>query len=338
MDRLEQRLLNDFQRGLPLVQRPFAEIGARLGMAETSVISMLGRLIAAGKISRVGATFVPGRVGAATLAAASVLPERLPDVARMVSACPEVNHNYEREHRLNLWFVVTGSDEHHVDAVVRQIEGVADCGRVLSLPMVEAYHADLGFDILGRTVADAASPRLRTPRKEASMPVVFSASEHALAAALQQGLPLVVRPYASLGHYAALSEPEVIAILARWVESRIINRIGVIVRHHELGFNANAMAVWDVPDAEVRSVGLSVAQARYVTLCYRRLRHLPEWPYNLFCMIHGTSRNEVSARIAELNGNHGLARYPQAVLFSCRRFKQCGARYLRSATKVAAGG
>ncbi|MBX9811708.1 MAG: Lrp/AsnC family transcriptional regulator [Burkholderiales bacterium] len=338
MDRLEQRLLNDFQRGLPLVPRPFAEIGARLGIPEMNVISMLRRFIMAGKVSRVGATFVPGRIGAATLATLSVPRERLPDVAGMVSACPEVNHNYEREHRFNLWFVVTGPDERHVETVVRRIGRIADCGRVLSLPTVEAYHADLGFDISGSTPADAGRTRLRIPREVAPPPVVFSASEHALAAALQKGLSLVARPYAELGRAAGLSEPAVIATLTAWLEHRIVNRLGVIVRHHELGFSANAMAVWDVPNVEVRSIGSSMAQAQYVTLCYRRLRHLPEWPYNLYCMIHGTSRDGVLARIAELNGKHGLDRFPHAVLFSRRRFKQSGARYLHSGLKVAANG
>lgn len=338
MDRFEQSLLNDFQRDFLLVPRPYAEIGARLGISETRVILILRQLTASGKVSRVGATFVPGRVGAATLAAVSVPQDRLQDVAGMVSACPEVNHNYERDHHFNLWFVVTGPDERHVDTAVRRIEQVADCGRVLTLPMVEAYHADLGFDIFGSVPAGAGLARRTTPREESQMPVVFSASERALAAALEEGLPLVSRPYAALGRSAGLSESSVIAILKGWLESRIVNRIGVIVRHHELGFNANVMAVWNVPDIEVRSIGSGIAQEEYVTLCYQRRRHLPEWSYNLFCMIHGASRGQVRVQVAELNRKHGLERYSHAVLFSRQRFKQRGARYLHTDMRAVAGG
>jgi hypothetical protein len=100
------------------------------------------------------------------------------------------------------------------------------------------------------------------------------------------------------------------------------------VRHHELGLEANAMCVWDVPDAEVSALGRRLAQEAAVTLCYRRRRILPDWPYNLFCMIHGSARDEVLAAREDLATRLGLDRHPHSVLFSCRRFKQTGARYL----------
>jgi len=103
--------------------------------------------------------------------------------------------------------------------------------------------------------------------------------------------------------------------------------VGVVLRHRELGYTANAMAVWDVPDAEVSAAGMRLARRPEVTLCYRRARRAPQWPYNLYCMIHGRSRMEVSAQLAALNGEEGLARTAQAVLFSRRAFKQRGARY-----------
>lgn len=326
MDRLEQCLLNDFQRDFPLVPRPFLNIGAQLGMTEAGVIAMLGQFTASGKVSRVGAAFVPGRIGAATLAALAVPEERLLEVAEMVSAHSEVNHNYQREHPFNLWFVVTGPDRHHVDGVVHEIGRMAGCGRVLLLPMVEPYHADLGFDISGGKPSGSRRRTCLRNRREAA-PLALSAPERALAAALQEGLPLVTHPYAELGRCAGLSEGAVISTLAHWLEKRIVNRLGVIVRHHELGFSANAMVVWDVPDIAVRAAGLRVAAEDCVTLCYRRLRCLPEWRYNLYCMIHGVSRDTVRAQIGELSARCGLEAYPREILFSRRRFKQCGARY-----------
>lgn len=335
MGALELRLLNDFQRGFPLTPRPFAAIAARLGVNESVVLAELGELVAGGKVSRVGAAFVPGRIGAATLAAMSVPRERLHQVAELVSAYPEVNHNYEREHHYNLWFVITGPDERHVETVVRGIERSARCGRVLSLPMVEPYHIDLGFDLGGagsETAPERQGHASRTTQDRNSnlqpSSFVLDPSEHALASALQEGLPLTSAPYAELAVRASMTEAAVIATLGRWLASRVVSRLGIIVRHHELGYTANAMVVWDVPDPEVRAAGRRAAAALCVTLCYCRLRQLPEWRYNLYCMIHGTDRDRVLGEIAALRANCDLLQYPFEVLFSRQRFKQRGARYL----------
>jgi DNA-binding Lrp family transcriptional regulator len=111
----------------------------------------------------------------------------------------------------------------------------------------------------------------------------------------------------------------------------VISRFGVIVRHHELGICANAMVVWDVPDARVREAGTILRALSCVTLCYRRPRRLPAWPYNLFCMIHGRKRAKVEALADEATAAAGLERCERAVLFSLRRFKQRGARYVPEA-------
>ncbi|RAU23407.1 AsnC family protein [Paramagnetospirillum kuznetsovii] len=151
----------------------------------------------------------------------------------------------------------------------------------------------------------------------------------ALVSTLADGLPLVDRPYLAVGHMVGMSEVEVIERIKAMREAGIIRRFGVIVRHHELGFRANAMAVWDIPDAEVAALGARLGDAPEVTLCYRRPRRLPDWPYNLFCMIHGRDRATVEASIRTLISRHGLDVHPHSVLFSIRRFKQTGARYGR---------
>jgi DNA-binding Lrp family transcriptional regulator len=120
----------------------------------------------------------------------------------------------------------------------------------------------------------------------------------------------------------------VLAQLRDWLAAGLLKRFGVVVRHHELGFTANAMAVWDVPDGDVTAVGRRLAAEPGVTLCYRRSRSLPDWPYNLFCMVHGQAREAVEERVAEIAATQGLAGVPHALLFSRRRFKQTGARYL----------
>jgi siroheme decarboxylase len=149
----------------------------------------------------------------------------------------------------------------------------------------------------------------------------------ALIEAVQGGLPLVSRPYAAIGRQVGLAERDVIRHLAALLEQGVIKRLGVIVRHQELGYDANAMVVWDVPDERVGEVGHWLGDQPFVTLCYRRPRRPPEWRYNLFTMIHGRDRDQVLVHVDELIRGCKLDRVEHRVLFSRRRFKQRGARY-----------
>jgi len=143
---LERHLLNDFQHGLPLVSRPFAEIAEKLGTTEEKVIETLQDLHTQGYVSRVGAVFRANTVGASTLAAMAVPAEQLESVAELVSSYREVNHNYQREHHFNLWFVATAEDETALHDVLQDIEQQSGLA-VLYLPMLEDYHIDLGFEL-----------------------------------------------------------------------------------------------------------------------------------------------------------------------------------------------
>ena len=148
-DALDRRLLDEFQRGFPLTERPFADIAEQLQTDEGDVIERLRRLKIAGAVSRVGAVVAPHTLGWSTLAALAVPTERLDAVSETVSGYPEVNHNYEREHRFNLWFVVTAEDESAVADVLDDI--ARRTGLVpLDLPLLEPFHLDLGFALQWR--------------------------------------------------------------------------------------------------------------------------------------------------------------------------------------------
>ena len=143
---LEQHLLNDFQRDLSLSATPFADMAKQLNVSEQEVLQAIQSLQDRGVISRVGPVFRPNRIGVSTLAAMSVPQDKLECVARIISAFPEVNHNYEREHEYNLWFVVTASSEEHLDIVLYEIEQHAEFP-LMSLPMLDDYFIDLGFQL-----------------------------------------------------------------------------------------------------------------------------------------------------------------------------------------------
>ena len=161
-------------------------------------------------------------------------------------------------------------------------------------------------------------------------PVVLAERDVDLIAEIQTGLPLTLNPYAEIGQRIGLSEAEVIERLQRLLRAGAIKRFGVVVRHHEIGYRANAMTVWNIPDEKVSELGECMGQFEFVTLCYRRPRRLPGWPYNLFTMVHGRDRDEVLSNIKQMAERCGLASIQYEVLFSKRRFKQRGAIYTTS--------
>ncbi|MBF0125188.1 MAG: AsnC family protein [Magnetococcales bacterium] len=148
-----------------------------------------------------------------------------------------------------------------------------------------------------------------------------------LVSAIQEGLPLLPRPYLAIGERMGWSEAEVIAGLQQLQQQGIIRRMGLIVRHHELGYRANAMVVWNIPDPLIVDTAQRLTQFDFISLCYQRRRCLPHWPFNLYCMIHGQARQQVLAQIDHMVQQCQLTHLPREVLFSQRRFKQRGAYY-----------
>ncbi len=155
----------------------------------------------------------------------------------------------------------------------------------------------------------------------------LTAADRRLLAALADGLPLVPRPYAEIGRRCGLDEATVLERLRAMIGGGVIRRFGLVLHHHALGYRANAMVVFDLPEERLREAAAVLSRLPYVTLCYRRPRRPPLWPYNLFCMIHGKERRRVLELVEEAAAAAGVADRPRAVLFSRRRFKQRGPRY-----------
>ena len=315
LDATDRRLLDDWQRDLPITPRPFAGLGRALGLTEAAVLRRLFRLRQAGAIARVGGTTRPNTAGASTLAAVAAPEQALDRVAAGIGATPGVNHCYLRENRWNIWFVATGPDRGHVDAALAGISRRTGL-RVLDLRLVRAFNVDLGFALDGTRPLPA--PRRADPR-------AIRPGDAAILQALSTGLALVPRPFAALARAAGREETAVLTRIRALSEAGIIGRLGVIVRHRALGWTSNAMVVWDVPPGAIDAAGPRLAVQPGVTLCYQRRPAGRAWPYTLYAMFHARSRLAALESMVRAAEAAGIAAAPSEILFSLRCFRQSGA-------------
>jgi DNA-binding Lrp family transcriptional regulator len=153
------------------------------------------------------------------------------------------------------------------------------------------------------------------------------ATDRAIVVATQGGLPLVARPYHAIGEQIGVSGEEVMARLSCMIETGAIRRIGAVPNHYALGYGANGMSVWDVDDEHVRRLGRVIGELPFVTHCYERVRHPPQWPYNLFAMVHARTRGEVGDKLEYIAAILGDAARARAVLYSTRILKKTGLRF-----------
>ncbi len=309
LTQLQQDIINNFQKGFPLCSNPYLTIAQKLNsinatanveeqITELSVHSAITDLDNSGVISRIGPVFDHKKAGASTLAALAVKEEDLDKVASIVNQFEQVNHNYARgshfdKTNYNLWFVVTASDPVALNNVLTRIELLTGL-KVLILPMEASYHLDLAFAI---NVTGNASPKFNEePLPNAVIDNTAQLSEikkSQLRKLIETGLPKLLKPYEELAKNVDCSEHQVITQLLNWQQSGLVRRFGLVVKHRKLGYNANAMVVWNIDSDKVDAIAAKLAKREEVSLCYRRPRRLPDWPYNLFCMIHGTDKDLV---------------------------------------------
>jgi DNA-binding Lrp family transcriptional regulator len=321
LDNLDWKLMNDWQRALPLVSRPFQVIAEAMQLEEADVLDRVTRLLETGAISRVGATCRPNTLAASTLAAVAAPEDKIEEIAQIINAEEGVNHSYQRENAWNIWFVATGPTRKFVDSALADIEAKTGL-RVLDLRLVQPFNVDLGFALDGT----GAMPAPRAIDET----VPLEDGDREIMQKLSEGLAPVARPFANLGGKLGRSEEDVLERIRSLAQSGILSRIGLIVRHRSLGWRSNAMCVFDVPQDVIVEKGRALTQVPGVTLCYER-RPVPDvWPYTLYCMIHGRSRSETLDVLTLARVRAEMSGYDYKVLFSTRCFKQTGALINRS--------
>ncbi|WP_254761956.1 Lrp/AsnC family transcriptional regulator [Natrinema marinum] len=308
----ERAVVNAFQGGFPVAQRPFEPAAAAMrdrgvDIDAAALLETIRDLDERGVLSRFGPLVNAQEIGGtATLVAMHAPEERFDEVVEAVNGHREVAHNYEREHpHLNVWFVVSVADEARVEEVLAEIE--AETGQeTYNLPKRREFRVEAKFYVDGPLDGDgdvsAAGIDLThlgpdvTPTDESTL----SPAERDLILEIQGGVPLTETPYADVAAAIGRDVEWVLETVKRFEREGKIRRIGVVPNHYALGYTENGMTVWNVPDEVVPEVGPEVAALPFVTHCYQRPRHEGVWPYNFFAMTHGRSEAESQQRIEQV--------------------------------------
>lgn len=322
LNALEREFINRFQGGFPLARRPFAEVGALLGSDEATLLATLERLLAEGWLSRFGPLYQAERLGGALLLAAMQVPEMdFERVAAQVNAFPEVAHNYRREHRLNLWPVLATDSPAALERAIAAIESVTGLP-LYRFPKEREYYLGLWLE-LDAQGGVRTRPVPEAPGDQAYQPHPLDGP---LIAATQAGLPLTLEPYATLAARLGSSPDQVVERFQHLLAAGLMRRIGLVPNHYRLGLRANGMSVWDIQDQDLDAIGGRLGQLDYISHCYARPRRLPQWPYNLFAMVHGRERSEVLAKVADMERLVGARSRGHDILFSTSVLKKTGWR------------
>lgn len=322
MHELSRQFINRYQGNFPLEELPFKRVAADLGVGGDELLALIRDLLDDGLLSRFGPLYDAASMGGSiTLAALSVPPENFAAITAIVNDLPEVAHNYQREHRLNMWFVVATETPALLQQALDRIEQAANLP-VYDFPKLQTFYLGLWLQL--DDTGGVSTVPVPGPLKQGGM-FIDEIDRHIVKNS-QAGLPLVHAPYTELANACGCDTQTVITRMQRMLDCGVIRRIGAIPNHYRLGLHANGMSVWDVADERLLELGSRVGRMDFVSHCYERPRHLPTWPYNLFAMIHGGERDEVLQKQEQVRLLLGADCRQHDLLFSSRILKKTGLR------------
>jgi DNA-binding Lrp family transcriptional regulator len=341
---LDRAIINAFQGGFPVTERPFDAAATALrerGVDVTGpeLCERVRELDAEGILSRFGALVNAEEIGgAASLVAMHAPEERYEAIAETVNEFTAVAHNYEREHpHLNMWFVVSVADHpdpdkdggDRVEEVLDEIEA-ATGQETYNLPKLREFHVGAKFLVDGPVPEGDVDLSELGPDVTPSDRGTLTPDERDLVVEIQGGLPITEAPYADVAAALDTDIDWVIETITRFEREGKVRRVGVIPNHYALGYTENGMTVWDVPEEVLDEVGPAVADLDFVTHCYERPRHAGVWEYNFFAMTHGRTEAESERRIAEvrelMTEHWDVGANDWDTLFSTRILKKTGIR------------
>ncbi|MFT2720736.1 Lrp/AsnC family transcriptional regulator [Deinococcus sp. A31D244] len=315
-----EQLLNRIQRDIPITRRPYAVIAQDVGLTEAEALSILREVKAEGVLRQVSAIFDTRTLGYQSSLVAAVHDEDQLDAgAEIVNQHPGVSHNYKRNHSFNLWYTIAVPPESDLEAHVQKLHELSGARLTRLMPTLHLFKIGVEFDMTGKEDWNAkAKPQYTSEQRNIGYAVTDL--DRAFVTEFQKDLPVTEEPYADACAALGLSIDEVAAHAEKMKAAGALRRVSAVFRHQKAGFTFNAMGVWAVPQDSVAEVGRQMAEFKAVSHCYLRPTY-PEWPYTIFTMVHGRSKEEAFGKINAIEQEvaQGVA---HDLLYSTKEYKK----------------
>jgi DNA-binding Lrp family transcriptional regulator len=320
LDELDRRLLNLMQGSFPITRRPYRHVAELADLAEAEVMSRVQRLLEVRIIRQITPIFDTRALGySSMLVAAKVDPEHPHRAARVINEHPGVSHNYLRNHDFNLWFTIATEPDSRLglDGTLEVLAREAGAASVRQLPTLRLFKIRMDLEMEGDTEALAGATEVSEPIELERQP--YDELDISVIRGLQGDMAVAVEPYADAAAAVGLTQDRFLEHLAGMQTRGLLRRVAAILYHRRAGFSANGMGVWEVPQERILETGQTMAAIRGISHCYQRPTY-EDWPYSVFTMAHGRSREECDAVLDAVAERTGICE--RATLYSSTEFKK----------------
>jgi siroheme decarboxylase len=320
LDELDKRLLNLMQGSFPIAPRPYQHVAERSGITEAAAIARVQELIEERIIRQVTPIFDTRALGySSMLVAAKVDPENPWRAANVINQHPGVSHNYLRNHEFNIWFTIATEPDSPLglERTLEVLAQEAGAESVRQLPTLKLFKIRMDLEMEGSTQDLAKAVQALPPAETAPQP--YDEFDRAVIRATQGDLPVIPEPYAPAAETLGISQDRLLAHLEAMQERHLLRRVAAILFHRRAGFSANGMGVWKVPDERIMELGPQMAAYRGISHCYQRPTYA-DWPYSIFTMAHGRSKEECDAILDSIAADTGVTE--RSTLYSSTEFKK----------------
>jgi siroheme decarboxylase len=320
LDDVDRRLLNVMQGRFPIAARPYRHVAALAEIPEQEAMARVQRLLEKRIIRQVTPIFDTRALGySSMLVAAKVDPEHPHRAAQAINQHPGVSHNYLRNHDFNLWFTIATEPDSELglEGTLEVLAREAGAESVRELPTLKLFKIRMDLEMEGGTEALSSSTEATEPVELEPQP--YDERDIAVIRAVQGDMPVVAEPYAPAAAELGIDQQQLLDHLAAMQERGLLRRVAAILYHRRAGFSANGMGVWKVPDEQIAEIGCRMAAVRGISHCYQRPTY-PDWPYSVFTMAHGRSKEECDAVLDAIADQTGIDE--RATLYSSTEFKK----------------
>jgi siroheme decarboxylase len=327
LDETDKRLANLLQSSFPLEPQPFRLIAGEADLPTEEVMARAQRLLDERIIREITPIFDTRALGySSMLVAARVDAEHPHRAAAVINSHPGVSHNYLRTHEFNLWFTIATPPDSRLglDGTLEVLQRQTGAESIRQLPTLRLFKINMNLEMEKGTETLAAAVDASPPRELERQP--YDERDVAVIRALQGPMAVVERPYDEAASEARMTTDGFLEHLRGMVDRKLLRRVAAILYHRRAGFSANGMGVWRVPDERILDVGARMAAVRGISHCYQRPTY-PDWPYSVFTMAHGRSKQECDAILDAIADEHDLHGADRAVLYSSTEYKKVRLHY-----------